>query len=190
MANDLNQCNFIGRLGNDPEVRYQPSGDAVANLSLAVGSKWKDKQGQQQENTEWVRLVAFGKLAEIIGEYLRKGSQIFVTAKCRTRKWKDQQGIDRYTTEFVIDNMQMLGGCQSSNGQANNGYQATHQNQYSAPQHRAPNQQQRPQQSGNSEKFNQPQPQQNYTPDLDDGWDSDIPFAPIGKQYPALLLCC
>ncbi|GGY87730.1 single-stranded DNA-binding protein [Shewanella fodinae] len=175
MANDLNQCNFIGRLGNDPEVRYQPSGDAVANISLAVGSKWKDKQGQPQENTEWVRLVAFGKLAEIIGEYLRKGSQIFVTAKCRTRKWKDQQGVDRYTTEFVIENMQMLGGHQSSDAQSNNGYQAqAHQGQ-----HRVPQQQRLAQNQPALTQQNQPaqyQAPQNYTPDLDDDWQDDIPF--------------
>lgn len=159
MANDLNQCNFIGRLGNDPEVRYQPSGQAVANLSIAVGSKWRDKNsGEPRESTEWVRLVAFGKQAEIIGEYLSKGSQIFVSAKCRTRKWQDQSGVERYSTEFVIDNLQMLGSRPENHQHGGNQMPVPKQNQGYAP---------KPQQ--------QPQ-QQNYTPDLDDGWDSDIPF--------------
>lgn len=104
MSNDLNSCSFIGRLGKDPELRFTPSGEAVANLSLAVG--WK---GQKSEGTEWVRLVAFGKLAEICGEYLKKGSQIYAQGRFRTRKWQDKEGRDRYTTEVVIDRMQMLG---------------------------------------------------------------------------------
>lgn len=122
MANDLNQANFIGRLGKDPEIRYTQSGQAAASFSIAVGSKWKDKNtGQQKENTEWVNLVAFGKLAEIMGEYLRKGSQIFVTAKFRTRKWQDQSGADRYTSEFVVENMQMLDSRQDNQHQGNQG---------------------------------------------------------------------
>ncbi|PLT26723.1 single-stranded DNA-binding protein [Pseudoalteromonas sp. MelDa3] len=122
MANDLNQANFIGRLGKDPEIRYTQSGQAAASFSIAVGSKWKDKNtGQQKENTEWVNLVAFGKLAEIMGEYLRKGSQIFVTAKFRTRKWQDQSGADRYTPEFVVENMQMLDSRQDNQHQGNQG---------------------------------------------------------------------
>lgn len=115
MANDLNQCNFIGRLGNDPETRFLPNGDAVTNISLAVGESWKDQQGQKQERTEWVRVVAFRKLGEIMGQYLKKGSKVFISGKFKTRKWQDQSGNDRYSTEIVADNMQML---DSAEGQA------------------------------------------------------------------------
>lgn len=108
MANDLNQCNFIGRLGRDPEVRYTPTGTTVTTISLAVGKMWKDKNGQKQENTEWVRVVAFARLSEVMAEYLGKGSRIFVSGEMRTRKWQDQQGQDRYSTEVVAQQMQML----------------------------------------------------------------------------------
>lgn len=104
MANDHNRCEFIGRLGRDPELRYAPSGDAVCNFSIACGWKSKDKEG-----TEWVRLVAFGKLAEICGQYLRKGSQVFVAGRMNTRKWQNKQGVDQYSTEINIDQLQMLG---------------------------------------------------------------------------------
>lgn len=103
MSNDLNQCNFIGRLGKDVEVRYAPSGDAVASFSIAVGWKGKDKEG-----TEWVPVVAHGKLAEICGKYLSKGSKVFVSGRFNTRKWQDKEGNDRYTTQINIDQMQML----------------------------------------------------------------------------------
>lgn len=116
MANDLNLCQFIGRLGNDPEMRYMPNGDAVANISIAVGSKWKDKtSGELKESTEWVRCTAFRQLAEIIGKYLKKGSKVYVSGKMRTRKYQAQDGSDRYATEIVLDNMQMLDG--KSDGQ-------------------------------------------------------------------------
>jgi single-strand DNA-binding protein len=111
MANDLNQCNFIGRLGRDPESRFMPSGEAVVNFSIAVGWKGKDTEG-----AEWVRVTAYGKLAEICGQYLKKGSQVFVSCRARTRKWTDQAGVERYTTEFIADQMQMLGGRQDSGG--------------------------------------------------------------------------
>lgn len=107
---DLNRCDFIGRLGQDPELRYTKDGKAVANLSLAVSETWKDKQGQKQEKTEWVRVSAFGRLAEIMGEYLRKGSQVYVSGKMQTRKWQDNNGQDRYTTEILANELQMLGG--------------------------------------------------------------------------------
>ena len=110
MANDLNQCNFIGRLGRDPEVRYMPSGDAVANFSLAVGESWKDKSGEKQEHTEWVRCSAFGKLAEICGEYLKKGKQCFVSGSLKTRKYTDKDGSEKFSTEVKVDRMQLLGG--------------------------------------------------------------------------------
>ena len=105
MANDLNQCNFIGRLGNDPEMRYAPSGTAVCNFSIAVGYKYKE-----EESTEWVRVVAFGKLAEIVGEYVRKGKQIFVSGRMQTNVWDDKDGNKRYTTEIIANNVQFLGG--------------------------------------------------------------------------------
>jgi single-strand DNA-binding protein len=107
---DLNLCLFIGRLGRDPESRHMPNGEAVCNFSIATSDKWKDKNsGDKKEKTEWVSLVAFGKLAEICQQYLRKGSQVHVRGKMQTRKWQDKEGKDRYTTEIVIDNMQMLG---------------------------------------------------------------------------------
>lgn len=104
MANDLNQCQFIGRLGNDPESRFMPSGDQVVNFNIACGWKGKDKEG-----VEWVRVVAFGKLAEIMAQYLRKGSQVFISGSMRTRSW-DKDGQKHYSTEIVADRMQMLGG--------------------------------------------------------------------------------
>lgn len=110
MSNDLNQCQFIGRLGKDPETRYMPSGEAVSSFSLAVGSQWKDKQGQKQESTEWVNVTAFGKLGEICGQYLTKGSQVFVSGRMKTDKYTDKEGIERYSTKIVADKMQMLGG--------------------------------------------------------------------------------
>ena len=110
MANDLNRCDFIGRLGKDPEIRYTPNGTAVANFSIAVGEKWKDKNtGEQKEKTEWIRVVAFGKLAEICGEYLEKGKQIYLSGKLQTREWDDKEGNKRYTTEIVANQIQTLG---------------------------------------------------------------------------------
>lgn len=102
--NDLNQCNFIGRLGNDPETKYTQSGMAVTNISLACGWKSKDKEG-----TEWVRVSAFGKLAEIMGEYLKKGSQVFISGRMKTDKW-EKDGHTHYSTSIIADTMQMLGG--------------------------------------------------------------------------------
>ena len=102
--NDLNLCQFIGRLGKDPEQRYLPNGDAVVNFSLAVGWKGKEKEG-----CEWVNVVAFKKLAEIIAKYCAKGHQVYISGKMRTRKWQDRDGADRYTTEIVADQIQMLG---------------------------------------------------------------------------------
>lgn len=104
MSNDLNQCNFIGRLGKDPEQRFLASGDAVANFSIAVGWKGKDKEG-----TEWVPCTAYGKLAEICGQYLKRGSQVYVSGRFKTRQW-EKDGVTRYTSEIHIDTMQMLGG--------------------------------------------------------------------------------
>lgn len=104
MASDLNCTMFIGRLGADPEQRFLPAGDAVTNFRIACG--WKSKE---QEGVEWISIVTFGKLAEICAEYLKKGSQVFIQGRMRTRKWQDKEGRDRYTTEIVADRMQMLG---------------------------------------------------------------------------------
>ena len=111
MARGVNKVILIGNLGKDPEVRYMPSGGAVASCSLATSESWKDKQtGEQQERTEWHNLTFFGRLAEIAGEYLKKGSQIYVEGSIRTEKWQDKEGKDRYTTKIVVNEMQMLGG--------------------------------------------------------------------------------
>lgn len=108
---DLNKVMIIGRLGADPEQRYMPSGKAVANIRVATSEKWKDKQtGDMQERTEWHSVTAYDKLAEIIAEYLRKGSQVYIEGKLQTRKWQDKEGKDRYTTEIIAQQLQMLGG--------------------------------------------------------------------------------
>lgn len=125
MARGVNKVILIGTLGSDPEVRYMPNGNAVANISLATNESWKDKNtGQMQEKTEWHRVVVFGKLAEVAGEYLRKGSQVYFEGKLQTRKWQDQStGQDKYTTEVVVDfggQMQMLGGRSDNMGASNN----------------------------------------------------------------------
>jgi single-strand DNA-binding protein len=106
----VNHVMLIGHVGQDPEVRYLPNGDAACNISVATTDKWKDKSGEQKEATEWHRIAFFGKLAEIAGEYLKKGSLVYVTGKIKTRKWKDKEGNEKYTTEIVADKMQMLGG--------------------------------------------------------------------------------
>lgn len=105
----VNKVILVGNLGRDPEVRYMPDGGAVTNISVATTDVWKDKGGEKQERTEWHRVVFFSKLAEIAGEYLKKGSQIYVEGRLQTRKWQDKEGQDRYTTEIVADRMQMLG---------------------------------------------------------------------------------
>jgi single-strand DNA-binding protein len=111
MARGVNKVILVGNLGADPETRSMPSGMTVTNIRIATSESWKDKaSGAQQERTEWHSIALFGRLGEIAAEYLRKGSQVFVEGKLRTRKWQDKQGNDRYTTEIIADNMQMLGG--------------------------------------------------------------------------------
>ena len=120
--NGVNKAIIVGTLGNDPEMRALPSGKAVANLSVATSESWKDKQtGERQEKTEWHRCVAFDKLAEIMGEYLNKGSQVYLEGKIQTRKWQDKDGADRYSTEIMVQHMQMLGGKSSSSGGSGSG---------------------------------------------------------------------
>ena len=159
----LNQCNFIGRLGNDPEVRYMPDGKAAANISIGCSEKWKDKQtGEQKERTEWVRGSAFGKLAEIMGEYLRKGSLVYISGKMQTRKWQDQSGQDRYSTEIVISEMKMLGSKSDNQGQQQQG------GQYQKPQQQAPMQQQQHAPQQQAPQYNEPDNPMDF--------DDDIPF--------------
>ena len=111
MARGINKVIIVGNLGQDPETRYMPSGAAVTNFTVATNESWKDKQtGEQKERTEWHRVAMFNRLAEIAAEYLRKGSQVYIEGKLRTRKWQGQDGQDRYTTEIIADEMQMLGG--------------------------------------------------------------------------------
>lgn len=118
----VNRAIIIGNLGKDPEIKAMPSGEQVANFSIATSSSWKDKQtGEKKEDTQWHRIVTFGRLAEVCGQYLRKGSQVFVSGEIRTRKWQDKDGNDRYTTEIVAREMQMLGGRPES---ASNGDQS------------------------------------------------------------------
>jgi single-strand DNA-binding protein len=109
MAGGINKAIIVGNCGNDPDVRFTPSGQAVANFSVATNEKWKDKQGQQQERVEWHRIVVWGKLAELCGEYLSKGRQVYVEGRIQTRKWTDKDGKDNYTTEIVAVNVQFLG---------------------------------------------------------------------------------
>lgn len=117
MARGVNKVILIGNLGNDPDTRYTAGGAAVANVSLATTDSWRDKEsGEQQDRTEWHRVVFFGRLAEIVSEYLHKGSQIYIEGRLQTRKWQDKEGNDRYTTEIVANEMQMLGGRGGSGG--------------------------------------------------------------------------
>lgn len=119
MARGINKVILIGNLGADPEVRYMPSGGAVANITVATSENWKDKQtGEQQERTEWHRVVFFNRLAEIVGEYLRKGSKVYVEGSLRTRKWQDQNNVERFTTEIVAAEMQMLDSRGGAGGSA------------------------------------------------------------------------
>jgi single-strand DNA-binding protein len=112
----VNKVILIGNLGRDPETRYMPDGGAVTNISIATTETWKDKAGEKQEKTEWHRVAFFGKLAEIAGEYLKKGSQVYVEGRLQTRKWQDKDGADKYTTEIIADRMQMLGSRQGMGG--------------------------------------------------------------------------
>ncbi len=109
MANGVNKVILIGNLGSDPELKYTPNGTAVATFSIATNERWKDKEGNFKDHTEWHRIVAWRKLAEIVGEYLKKGSQVYVEGRLRTRTWEDQNGMKRTSTEIVADSMQMLG---------------------------------------------------------------------------------
>ncbi len=186
----INKVIIVGNLGNDPEIRYMPNGNAVANLSVATSESWKDQQGQQQERTEWHRVTMYRRLAEIAGEYLKKGSQVYLEGKLQTRKWQDQQGNDKYTTEIIADNLQMLGGRGGDNagggGYANQGgypgnnnqnagggYQNKPNNQNSGGYNN--NNNQGGFQGGQQQQPPAQKPPVMSEPDLD-GFDDDIPF--------------
>jgi single-strand DNA-binding protein len=170
----LNKVMLIGNLGADPEVRYMTSGDAVTNITLATSRRWKDKQsGERREHTEWHRVVFFRRLAEVAGEYLRKGSQVYIEGRIQTRKWQDQNGQDRYTTEIVADEMQMLGS--RSGGTANFGDNAQ-QGGYSAPQAQQPASAPQPSSAPQSPAAPQAQSANTPPPAAYDDFDDDIPF--------------
>ncbi|MCQ1060063.1 single-stranded DNA-binding protein [Photobacterium sp. DNB23_23_1] len=179
----VNKVILVGNLGNDPEIRYMPSGGAVANITIATSESWRDKNtGEQREKTEWHRVALFGKLAEVAGEYLRKGSQVYIEGQLQTRKWQDQSGQDRYTTEVVVQGfngvMQMLGGRQGGGQSAPMGGQQQQQGGWGQPQQpaAAPQQNFAPQQQQQQQAPQQqaaPQPQYNEPP-MD--FDDDIPF--------------
>ncbi|AXX00998.1 single-stranded DNA-binding protein [Cronobacter universalis] len=158
MGHGVNRVILLGHLGQDPEVRYMPNGGAVTSLRLATSESWRDKQtGEMKEVTEWHSVVLYGKLAEVAGEYLRKGSQVYIEGQLRTRKWQDQSGQDRYSTEVVVNvggTMQMLGGKQQSD---------------------------QPKQQSKTTK-QKPPAQQYSVPPMD--FDDDIPFAPATLPFP------
>ncbi|MDO6706370.1 single-stranded DNA-binding protein [Photobacterium sp. 1_MG-2023] len=175
----VNKVILVGNLGQDPEIRYMPNGGAVANITIATSDSWRDKAtGEQREKTEWHRVALFGKLAEVAGEYLRKGSQVYIEGQLQTRKWQDQNGQDRFTTEVVVQGfngvMQMLGGRQGGGQGAPMGGQQQQGGwgQPQQPQQQQPKQQQNyvPQQQSAPQ---QSQPQYNEPP-MD--FDDDIPF--------------
>ena len=166
MARGVNKVILVGTCGQDPEVRYMPNGNAVTNLSLATSEQWTDKQtGQKVEKTEWHRVSMFGKVAEIAGEYLRKGSQVYIEGKLQTREW-EKDGIKRYTTEIVVDmqgTMQLLGGRNNNEGGD------------AAPRQQRPAPQRESQQRAPREARPAPQPAAQPAPDYD-SFDDDIPF--------------
>lgn len=129
----LNKVTLIGSLGRDPEIRYMPNGDAACNLSVATSESWKDKSGEKQERTEWHRISMFGKLAEIAGQYLAKGSSVYLEGKLQTRKWTDKDGVEKYTTEIIADRMQMLGGKEQRHGQQQEQRQESQQSRQQRP---------------------------------------------------------
>ena len=209
MARGVNKVILVGNLGQDPEVRYMPNGNGVANITLATSDSYKDKNtGQMVDKTEWHRVVFFGKLAEIVGEYCRKGSQIYVEGKLQTRKWTDQQGQEKYTTEIVVDGftgqMQMLGarggdqqgggyqgnqgGQQSGGYQGNQGgqqsgsYGQNNQGQNSQQGSYAPQQQSAPAQQQNNQY--QPQQQGGFAPQQNSAPQQQGGFAPKPQNAP------
>lgn len=159
MARGVNKVILVGNLGNDPETRYTPSGAAITTISIATSDQWTDKQsGQKQERTEWHRVKFFGRLAEIAGEYLRKGRQVYVEGSLRTDKYTDKQGVERYTTDIIASEMQMLGGAGEGGGGG------------SAPRERGGGRQNQGYDDRGSPR------QESQRPPADEGFDDDIPF--------------
>ncbi len=157
MARGVNKVILVGNLGGDPETRYMPSGGAVTNVTLATSESWKDKQtGEQQDRTEWHRVVFFNRLAEIAGEYLRKGSKLYVEGSLRTRKWTDQNGVERYTTEIVGSEMQMLDARPAGAG--------------------APSPRSQSQSQSQSQQHHAPAMDESHAPAMHEEFDDDIPF--------------
>ncbi len=167
MARGINKVILVGNIGADPETRYMPSGDAVTNVNIATSESWKDKQsGQMQERTEWHRVVFFNRLAEIAGEYLKKGSKVYIEGSLRTRKWQGQDGQDRYTTEIVAGELQMLDSRPDGAGQGRaprNQQQGQHQQQQGSAYSAARDGAAPPQQGGGGDPHD---------------FDDDIPFSP------------
>lgn len=178
---NFNRVQVIGRLGRDVEIRYTQAGKAVASLAVAAGEKWKDQQGNLQEHTEWFNVSMFGRLAEVAGEYLKKGSLVFIEGKQRTEKYQDKDGVDRYSVKLMADQMKMLDSrSDNQNQQGNNNYQQGN-NSYQ--------QQSNGQSNANQNRQAQGQPQAPMgEPDFD--FDQDIPFAPVGLQYRGILNAC
>ncbi len=186
----VNKVILIGHLGQDPEIRYMPNGGAVCNIQLATSDSWRDKQtGEQKEITEWHRVVIFGKLAEIAGDYLRKGAQIYIEGQLRTRKWQGQDGTDRYTTEIVVNvggTMQMLGSRQQQDNKAparGTGAAQQQSQQSHAPQPASNPAPSKPKGKGAKAKKHGelPDPPMDNTPPMDAGsypidWDNEPPF--------------
>jgi len=175
----VNKVILVGNLGQDPEVRYMPNGGAVANITLATSESWRDKQtGETKEKTEWHRVVLFGKLAEVAGAYLRKGSQVYIEGALQTRKWTDQAGVEKYTTEVVVNvggTMQMLGGRQGGGAPAGGGQSQGNNNGWGQPQQPQGGNQF----SGGQQQSRPQQPQQNSAPAGNEppmDFDDDIPF--------------
>ena len=177
----VNKVIIVGNLGNDPEVKYTPAGAAITNISVATSESWKDKNsGQTQEKTEWHRIVFFGKLAEIAGEYLRKGSQVYIEGKLQTRKWQDKQGQDKYSTEIICDSfngvMQMIGSKpegQQPRQHAPQNQQQTQEQRFTQSQ---PYTQQQPAAGGKSSYPVAPNQQQDKQSDFNNEFSDDIPF--------------
>ena len=177
MARGVNKVILVGNLGQDPEVRYMPNGNAVANMTVATSQNWKDQQGQVQERTEWHRIVLYRRLAEIAGEYLKKGAKVYIEGRLQTREWQDQQSVKHYTTEIIANEMQMLdskpaGGWGQPSGPVNN--PSGENNNPPA------------QNSGYNYAVGKNGPPAGYTePPMD--FDDDIPFAHPFLQYPELI---
>lgn len=174
----INKVIIVGRLGKDPEVRYTTDGKAIANLTVATSEKWRDKStGENREKTEWHRVAMFGRKAEVAGEYLAKGKEVYIEGQLQTRKWQDNNGQDRYTTEIVVQGFQgvlkLLGGGGQQQGQQQQGQRQ----QQGQPQ----GHQQGQQQYGRQTQATYNEPPMDY--------DDDIPFARLGLQYPALMHC-